>query len=168
MSWFCAIVAPRQEKAVLQRLGEQGLSAWAPMERRVRHAQRAKVEIETPLFPGYVFVEMGDHPRYAEVRDTPGVWNFVQVVGEGPAQLQPRWVRLIQRAERMGLFDKTQRRRRERRLQPGDQARIRDGADEGKVVQIIKGGTEERLRILLGAFVGTIERRRLEPLPKAA
>jgi transcription antitermination factor NusG len=146
-------------------LAEAGISAWAPHERRWRHIGRRKVDAGSALFPGYVFVLMKpEEPRFADVRAIDGVRGFVYA-SFNPATIEPRWIQLIQRAERVGLFDRTKT-RHERRFAIGDAVRVKDGVDKGLLGQIIRGGTKERVRVLLTLFgrsmIATIETKRLE------
>jgi transcription antitermination factor NusG len=75
--WFAVWTAPRHERRVAERMEDRGLNVFLPFSKQTRlWKKRAPVELEIPLFAGYVFVRA----RYAEkgrVITTPGVKSLV-------------------------------------------------------------------------------------------
>ena len=56
--WYVVHTRPHQERRAEANLLRQGYRAWLPqMERSRRHARRIET-VRTPLFPGYLFVEL--------------------------------------------------------------------------------------------------------------
>lgn len=84
--WYAVYTSPRHEKKVREHLGLRCVESFLPLFRSVhRWKNGCKAQVELPLFPGYVFVNI---PRSERVRvlDAPGVLSFVGPKGE-PARL---------------------------------------------------------------------------------
>ena len=82
--WFAVWTAPRHEKRVSDRMTDRSIEVYLPVYTTERKwKKRAPVNLELPLFPGYVFVRI---PRNATggVLDTPGVYS---IVGNGKQAL---------------------------------------------------------------------------------
>src|SRR5258708_32435946 len=56
--WYAAYTLPRHEKAVADRLVQQRVESYLPLYPAVRCWNHRRVEVNLPLFPGYVFVKM--------------------------------------------------------------------------------------------------------------
>jgi transcription antitermination factor NusG len=78
--WYALRVRSRREKAVATALRLKGYEDFLPVYIRRRCWANRIANIETPLFPNYVFcrVDLGD--RRALIASTPGV---LQIVGNG-------------------------------------------------------------------------------------
>ena len=84
--WYALYTSPRHEKRVREHLENRRVECFLPLFRSIhRWRNGCKVQVELPLFPGYLFVNI---PRSERVRvlDVPGVLSFVGPRGE-PAQL---------------------------------------------------------------------------------
>ncbi len=55
--WYAAYTLPRHEKTVADRLLAQNIRSYLPMYSVVRKWNLRRVEVDVPLFPGYVFVQ---------------------------------------------------------------------------------------------------------------
>ncbi|MBI4874386.1 MAG: hypothetical protein HY822_07125 [Acidobacteria bacterium] len=74
--WYALTVKPRHERTVARNLRGRGLEEFAPFCRaRRRWCDRIK-ELETPLFPGYVFCRFSYEQRML-VLNTPSVTSIV-------------------------------------------------------------------------------------------
>lgn len=76
--WYAVYTAPKHEKSALLHLQTRIIDCFLPTferERQWRNRQRIKTVL--PLFPGYLFVHIGNAER-AKVLSTPGV---VRIVG---------------------------------------------------------------------------------------
>jgi transcription antitermination factor NusG len=82
--WFVAYTLPRHEKSVADRLMNQDIETYLPLYTLVRTWNRRRVEVELPLFPGYVFVKMIITKRM-QVLAHPGVIRLVGVNGSAVA-----------------------------------------------------------------------------------
>src|SRR5579863_10745196 len=84
--WYAVYTSPRHEKRVHEHLRQRRVECFLPLFRSIhRWKNGCKAQVELPLFPGYLFVNI---PRSERVRvlDVPGVLSFVGPKGE-PAQL---------------------------------------------------------------------------------
>ena len=77
--WYALYVRSRREKVVESGLRGKGYSAFSPCYRAKRKRVDRIVEIDVPLFPGYVF-SLFDSNKRLPILMTPGI---VGVVGRG-------------------------------------------------------------------------------------
>ena len=83
--WYAAQTCANHEKRVLQQLCERTVEAYLPLYASVRRWKDRRVQLELPLFPGYVFVRMALRDRL-QVLQAPGVARLVGFGGQ-PAAL---------------------------------------------------------------------------------
>jgi transcription antitermination factor NusG len=84
--WYAVYTSPRHEKKVREHLGLRRVECFLPLFRSIhRWKNGCKAQVELPLFPGYVFVNIPQSER-VRVLDAPGVLSFVGPRGE-PARL---------------------------------------------------------------------------------
>jgi transcription elongation factor/antiterminator RfaH len=122
--WYAVYTSPRHEKRVREHLGHRCVECFLPLFRTIhRWKNGCKAQVELPLFPGYLFVNI---PRTERVRvlDVPGVLSFVGPKGE-PAQLSDFEIETL----RCGLH--LQRFEPYRGLAIGQKVRISAGALQG-------------------------------------
>jgi transcription antitermination factor NusG len=84
--WYAVYTSPRHEKRVREHLEHRRVESFLPLFRSLRRWKNGcKAQVELPLFPGYLFVNI---PRSERVRvlDVPGVLSFVGPKSE-PARL---------------------------------------------------------------------------------
>jgi transcription antitermination factor NusG len=79
--WHAAYTLPRHEKAVADRLTSQGIESYLPLYSVARCWNHRRVEVELPLFPGYVFVKMLSADRI-RVLSRPGIIRIVSFSGK--------------------------------------------------------------------------------------
>lgn len=78
--WYAAYTAPCREKQVAERFRQRQIESFLPLYRLPRNWKNGcKVELERPLFPGYIFVRIGSVQR-VRVLEVPGV---LSIVGRG-------------------------------------------------------------------------------------
>jgi transcription antitermination factor NusG len=78
--WYAAYTLPRHEKAVADRLISQKIESYLPLYSSVRWWNQRRVEVELPLFPGYVFVKMLPTDR-SRILSRPGIIRLVSFNG---------------------------------------------------------------------------------------
>jgi transcription antitermination factor NusG len=83
--WYAAYTLPRHEKVVADRLVEQRVESYLPLYPAMRCWNGRRVEIDLPLFPGYVFVKMLFADRI-RILSRPGIIRLVSFNGH-PAVL---------------------------------------------------------------------------------
>jgi transcription antitermination factor NusG len=76
-NWFAVYTAPRHEKLVARHFVLHNVESFLPLYRSLhRWKNGCKVEVEQPLFPGYIFVRIRREER-VRVLGVPGVLSFV-------------------------------------------------------------------------------------------
>jgi transcription antitermination factor NusG len=82
--WYAVQTRARSEKAIAQRLQEQGLRTFLPLVTEVRRWSDRKKKVELPLFSCYVFVKLaaGNNQERLRVYRTNGVFRIVSMHGE--------------------------------------------------------------------------------------
>ena len=84
--WYAAHTRSNFEKRVAAELGAKGVESYLPAYQEVHQWKDRRKRVDLPLFPGYVFVRLGDWPgcRLA-VLQTAGV---LRLLGRG-GELEP-------------------------------------------------------------------------------
>ena len=82
--WYVAYTLSRHEKSVADRLISQNVETYLPLYSLAHTWNRRRVEVELPLFPGYVFVKMIIADR-VRVLAHPGVIRLVGFNGSAVA-----------------------------------------------------------------------------------
>ena len=131
------------ESLASENLGRQGYNFYCPMIiRRIRHARKA-YDAPRPLFPGYIFVELGGNNRWRPILGTYGVRSIVRN-GEVPALLPAEFVEGLKSREIDGAIRKP-----ESPFQPGQAVAISGGPFDGLVGQILELRENDRVLLLL-------------------
>jgi len=83
-NWYAVQTRARNEKAISERLQEQGLTTFLPLVTEIRRWSDRKKKVELPLFSCYVFVRLvaGNHDERMRVYRTSGVFRIVSMRGE--------------------------------------------------------------------------------------
>lgn len=140
MQWYAIYTRPSHEKRVVEHFALRAIECYLPSYRTTRRwKNRCKVELELPLFPGYVFARF-PWCQHARVVEVPSV---VSIVGNGREPLP------LQHSEIASLRSGLNLRKAEPHpyLNIGERARIKAGplaGFEGIVVRNTNG-----LRVVL-------------------
>ena len=78
--WYAIYTRPRAEKQVADRLDEQGIHVYLPLQKKLRQWSDRKKWVETPLFSSYLFVKI-DRRDYDRVLHTNGVVKYITFEG---------------------------------------------------------------------------------------
>ena len=83
-NWYAVQTRARNEKAIAERLQEQGLTTFLPLVTEIRRWSDRKKKVELPLFSCYVFVKLvaSDNEERMRVYRTNGVFRIVSMRGE--------------------------------------------------------------------------------------
>jgi len=87
-NWYALYTKPRSEKKVLDRLLEQGIEAYLPLQKRLRQWKDRKKWVEVPLINSYIFVKI-EQKEYLKVLNTIGALRFIFFLGK--AAIIPEW-----------------------------------------------------------------------------
>src|SRR5229473_836045 len=83
--WYAVYTCPRHEKSVALQMQRQHVPSFLPLYKSVRRWKDRRKQLELPLFPGYVFVQIALKDRL-RVLQTTGVVQLVSFNGK-PAML---------------------------------------------------------------------------------
>jgi len=75
--WFVLRVKPRHEKHVATAIGHNDCEHLLPQYRSRRHWKQRSVDLDLPLFPGYVFCKFG-RSSWSPIMSLPGVIDVVR------------------------------------------------------------------------------------------
>ena len=82
MQWFLLQTKVRQEQRAAENLERQNVVSFCPMIRVEKISRGRRTEVQDVLFPGYLFVQLGESSVSATaVRSTRGVSHFVTSAG---------------------------------------------------------------------------------------
>jgi transcription antitermination factor NusG len=122
--WYAVHTSPRHEKRVREHLSIRRVDCFLPLFRSIhRWKNGCKVQVELPLFPGYLFVNIPRSER-GRVLDAPGVLSFVGPRGE-PAQLPDAEIETLRSGLHLQKFEPYNQ------LIVGQKVRIRAGSLTG-------------------------------------
>ena len=63
VNWYAVYVNAKHEKKVVNKLIEQGISAYAPIVKKLQQWTDRKKWVEFPMLSGYVFVNISDSDK---------------------------------------------------------------------------------------------------------
>ncbi len=141
--WYLLQCKPRQDARALEHLERQGFECYAPVC-SVQTVSSGKLRIkEQPLFPGYVFIRMGEEDSWLALRSTRGVNRVVAFCGQ-PCQVQDSIIDHLK--HRCATADM------QRKLSPGARVNVQIGefADMEAIFLSMDGG--ERVMLLLNVL----------------
>jgi len=78
--WYAVYTSAHHEKRVAEQLSIRSIEQFLPLYRSVRKWKDRRVELELPLFPGYVFVRTVLSNRL-QILQVPGVASLVGFAG---------------------------------------------------------------------------------------
>lgn len=86
--WHAVYTASRAEKRVRERLQEEGVECFLPVQTVVRQWTYRKARVEVPLIAGMIFVRVAREEQI-RVLETKGVVAFMRLRGEQRAAVIP-------------------------------------------------------------------------------
>ncbi len=94
--WYAAYTCANHEKKVAAEISRRGLESFLPVYRTSRRWSDRRVELDLPLFPGYVFARLALRDRL-KVLQVPGVARLVGFGGL-PADLPDEQINVLRAA----------------------------------------------------------------------
>jgi transcription antitermination factor NusG len=83
-TWYAIQTLPRHEKKIAAELSQKSINSFLPLVPEKHQWSDRRVSVDTPLFPGYVFVRITqDQSARVAVLRTVGVRKFVGMRGMG-------------------------------------------------------------------------------------
>lgn len=140
-AWIVVATYPHREGFASENLERQKYNVYCPkIVKRIRHARRA-FDAPRPLFPGYIFVQSGQHWR--PLLSTYGVRSVI-CNGDAPAILPAGFVESLKARESNGVIRKP-----EAPFKAGQTVTISGGGLDGLVGQIVEIREHDRVLLLL-------------------
>ena len=126
MAWYLVHTKPRQEARALENLQRQQYPCLLPMLLAERIRQRRLTRVEEPLFPRYLFIELGQDVNWSPIRSTLGVSNLVRFGGTA-AKVPPAVIEALRHEQAERLAQAPSR----PLFRPGDRVHITSGPFAG-------------------------------------
>ena len=101
LHWYAVYTRANHEKSVAQQLEKRSLESFLPLYERVSRWKDRRMNLQLPLFPGYVFVRIALEERL-QVLQTPGLVRLVGFNGL-PAPLDDREIDAMRTGLTAGL-----------------------------------------------------------------
>jgi transcription antitermination factor NusG len=120
-NWYAAYTCANHEKRVAEQLNERNIESFLPLYETVRRWKDRRVQLQLPLFPGYVFVRLPLRERL-RVLQLPSVVHLVSFNGL-PAPLPETEIKSIR-----CLLNRQRRAKPHPYLSVGRRVRIKTGA----------------------------------------
>lgn len=149
MRWFAVYVRSRHEARVAKHFNDREIEFFLPQYKEERKWSDRKVEIELPLFPGYLFVRMRRSlETLFRVVEVPGV---ITIVGRGssPEALEDAEIELLRNAMMNPHAAKPHK-----LMKAGDKVKITRGPLQGAEGFLVREKGKDRVVLT----IGTIER----------
>lgn len=141
-TWYLLQIKTAQHNRAQENLHSQGFEYYLPVHTVKKIYRRQYISREEPLFPGYVFVKLGNTSNWRAVQATKGVTRIVSFNGKP----QPVEEELIQGLKQR--FNPEQQ-TPQSLFQPGDKVLITEGCFK-HIEAIVKAVTpDERIVVLL-------------------
>ena len=163
--WYAVYTCARHEKRVREQLELRQLRGALPLYRALHRWKDRRKEVELPLFPSYVFVQLALKDRL-RVLEIPGVVSFVTAQGR-PAPLPEDEIRPF-----LNGWDGSVRMEPYPYLQPGRQVRLRSGPMAGLEGMLLRRKDGLRLVVsismLMRAVAVEVDAADVEPCGRAS
>ena len=95
-SWFVAQLKPHGLKTATVNLKRQGLRPFAPKMRCTKRNAQRIIETETPVFPGYIFIQSHNmNAHHLRVNNTRGISRLIAMSSGRPSVLSTSFVEAL-------------------------------------------------------------------------
>ena len=151
MRWYVVSTKPNQEKQAEQNIVRLGVGCFLPLLQEQKTIRRKSRAVVTPLFPGYLFVQINVSEHYRMVTYTRGVQRIVEF-GSGPVEVDASVIDAIRSKmtdSKVYVLEKS----KELRLNSGQLVHIKGGPLEGlEAVFMHEMPGRQRAMVLLNAI----------------
>lgn len=136
----------------MEDIRELGIEAFCPMEIRAKRERGRRIEKQSPLIPGYLFVHFDrERDGWEAIYDIDGVMDILSNA-DMPLRVPDADMERLKRAYEAGVFDYT----RPAALGEGQPVEIMEGPFAGLIARVRCASPNKRVKVLLEAL-GTIE-----------
>lgn len=137
--WYAVYTRPRAEKQVYQRLIEQGVETFLPLQKTYRRWSDRKKLVEKPLLSSYIFVKV-KRKNFPLVFKVNGVVKFVTFEGT-PASIPQRQIDNL----RLLINSDAEIEISSEKFAAGDNVEVISGSLIGLTGELIKTGGKNRV-----------------------
>jgi transcriptional antiterminator RfaH len=138
--WVLLYTMPRHEKKIYSQLIKQNLTVFLPLYKRVSIWHDRKKEMETPLFPSYLFVWLESQHDFYKIYSEGGVISLVKF-GNEIARVDERVVSALQQiTDQMLSVTIT-----EEVFKPGRIVKIISGPMKGIECEVVQYKSKDRI-----------------------
>jgi transcriptional antiterminator RfaH len=141
--WYAIYTRPRAEKQVYQRLVDEGIESYLPLQKTYRIWSDRKKLVMKPLISSYLFVKI-KRKKFPKVFQIHGVVKFITFEGQ-PASIPQKQIdnlRLLINSDAKVEISKE-------KFAPGDNVEVINGSLVGLTGELIKVGKQNRVIIRL-------------------
>ena len=168
LHWYIAYTRSCQDKNVAAALSARGYEVFVPIRKEVRQWSDRKKVVDRLLIPHMVFVRCTELERRNSVSEIPYITRYLtEKPGNYKAAIVPDYqmdafmAMVASAGGEVALIDHP--------LSPGDLVRVKHGALEGKVAELVKVEGKDCLAVrlpILGAACVQIDRNSVELITK--
>lgn len=153
IAWHIVRTEPQRETRLAAQLVARGIPAYNPQVRKEHRSRGRQTCVRWPaLFPGYLFVLLGQHPkRHDTIRKLPGFLSFLHSCGplSSVALIEGRAIAALGEQE---FKLSTPEKKGWTPFTVGQSVRFSTGAFEGLYARIIAIGEDKRISVLREMF----------------
>jgi transcriptional antiterminator RfaH len=148
-SWNILRIAPNREYSIIRHLVDRGLECYLPTYKIRRGSGRMAKITDKPLFPGYMFIRMGQDGAEKAIHSFSGCLGYL--IGlEGPKSLSEAAIALVRQVEEdMQTSFYAKAARRGWAFRPGDKVTVCRKYHPFDGIEAILQGVDKRDRAIL-------------------
>ena len=137
--WYALYTRPRAEKLVFQRLVEEDIETFLPLQKTYRMWSDRKKLVEKPLLSSYIFVKTNSR-NFPRVYKTNGVVKFISFEGQ-PVSIPQNQIDNL----RLLINSDAEIEVTSEKFAPGDNVEVVNGSLIGLTGELIKIGSKNRV-----------------------
>jgi transcription antitermination factor NusG len=155
--WYALYTRPRAEKLVFQRLEEESIVTFLPLQKTYRIWSDRKKLVEKPLLPSYIFVKT-NKKSFPKVYKINGVVKFVSFEGQ-PVSIPQRQIDNL----RLLINSDAEIEVTSDRFSTGDNVEVISGSLAGLTGELIRIGSKNRVVVR----IDRLDQNLILKIPKA-
>jgi transcriptional antiterminator RfaH len=137
--WYALYTRPRAEKLVYQRLVEEGIETFLPLQKTYRMWSDRKKLVEKPLLSSYIFVKT-NKKKFPRVYKVNGIVKFISFEGQ-PVSIPQKQIDNL----RLLINSDAEIEVTTEKFAQGDNVEVVNGALIGLTGELIKIGSKNRV-----------------------
>ena len=137
--WYALYTRPRAEKLVYQRLVEEGIETFLPLQKTYRMWSDRKKLVEKPLLSSYIFVKT-NKKNFRRVYNVNGIVKFISFEGQ-PVSIPQKQIDNL----RLLINSDAEIEVTTEKFAQGDNVEVVNGALIGLTGELIKIGSKNRV-----------------------